>query len=140
MEELCRMGKVISLSGKTAVVRFMRSDACGHCNACFHLGSQEADIEIVNTADAEVGDVVSIELRGSSMVRASLIMYGIPLIGLLAGVLVGAQWGDLYAAVGGIVLCAGTYFILRGLEPRFSRMNQFKPRMLEIIERSKDNG
>lgn len=140
MEELCRTGKVISLSGKMAVVRFMRSDACGRCNACFHLGSHEADIEIVNTAQAEVGDLVSIELRGSSMVRASLIMYGVPLLALLIGVVAGAKWGDLYAAAGGVLLCAGAYFILRGLEPRFSRMNQFKPRMLEIVERSKENG
>lgn len=140
MEELCHRGRVISLSGNKAVVRFGRSDACGHCNACFHLGSPEADIEIENTLGAKEGDVVTIELKGSSMVKASLIMYGAPLVGLLVGVLVGAQWGDLYAAVGGILLCAGVYFILRGLEPRFSRMNQFKPRMLDIIERRKENG
>jgi len=140
MEELCTMGKVISLSGSMAVVRFMRSSACGQCNACFYMGSQEADIEIDNTLEAGEGDMVSIELKGSSMVRASLIMYGVPLIGLLAGVIVGSQWGDLYAAVGGILLCAGTYFILRGLEPHFSHMNQFKPRMIKIIERSVENG
>ncbi len=139
MEELCSMGKVISQAGDIAVVRFMRSDACGRCNACFHLGSPEADIEIANTLGARVGDMVSIELKGGSMVRASLIMYGVPLLGLLIGVAVGAQWGDLYAAVGGILLCGGTYFILRGLEPRFSRMDQFKPRMRKIIERSDEN-
>lgn len=140
MGELCRSGKVMSTAEGRVVVRFMRSDACGHCNACFSLGSHEADVELDNPLGARVGDVVSIELKGSGMVRASLIMYGLPLLGLLAGVVVGAQWGDLYAAVGGILLCAGTYFILRGLEPRFARMDQFKPRMLEIIERSKENG
>ena len=44
-EELRHTGKVVELKGKLAVVRFQRSDACGHCNACFHFGSNEADIE-----------------------------------------------------------------------------------------------
>lgn len=140
MDELCRSGRVLSAEAGRAVVRFVRSDACGHCNACFSLGSHEADIEIDNPLGARPGDMVSIEMKGSGMVRASLIMYGVPLLGLLAGVAVGAQWGDLYAAVGGVLLCAGTYFVLRGLEPRFAKMDQFKPRMLEIIGRSKENG
>ena len=107
MDTLCRTGKVLALKGELAVVRFVRSDACGHCNACFHLGSNEADLEIQNTLDAQVGDVVAIELRGKSMVRASLLLYGVPLLGLLLGVLIGSQWGDLYAAAGGLLLCGG---------------------------------
>lgn len=130
----------MALKGDLAVVRFVRSDACGHCNACFHLGSNEADLEIQNTLDAQVGDVVAIELRGKSMVRASLLLYGVPLLGLLLGVLAGSQWGDLYGAVGGLLLCGGTFFILRGLEPRFSRMTEFKPRIVEIVERGREGG
>ena len=141
MEEgLCRTGKVIALQGEIAVVHFVRSDACGHCNACFHLGSNEADIELVNTAGAKVGDIVSIELKGRSMVRASLITYGLPLVGLLIGVLIGTQWGDLYGVAGGLLLCGGTYFILRGLEPYFAKKAEFKPRIVEIVERSSENG
>ena len=140
MDELCRSGRVISTEGKQAVVRFVRSDACGRCNACFTLNAHEADIEISNTLCAKVGDIVSIELKGGGVVQASLIMYGVPLLGLLIGVAVGSQWGDLYAAVGGILLCGGMYFLLRGLEPRFSRMDKFKPRMIEILQRSEENG
>ena len=62
-EELRQTGKVVELKGKLAVVRFQRSDACGHCNACFHFGSNEADIEIDNSCDAGVGDIVAIELH-----------------------------------------------------------------------------
>lgn len=140
MDTLCRTGKVLALKGELAVVRFVRSDACGHCNACFHLGSNEADLEIQNTLGARVGDVVAIELRGKSMVRASLLLYGIPLLGLLLGVLIGSQWGDLYAAAGGLLLCGGTFFILRGLEPCFSRMTEFKPRIVEIVARGGEAG
>ena len=35
-EELRQTGRVVELKGKLAVVRFQRSDACGHCNAYPH--------------------------------------------------------------------------------------------------------
>ena len=69
-EELRQTGKVVQLKGKLAVVRFQRSDACGHCNACFHFGSNEADIEIDNSCGAGVGDIVAIELHSGSMFKA----------------------------------------------------------------------
>ena len=126
-------GKVIELKGKKAVVRFLRSDACGHCNACFRLGSNEADIDIDNVLGAKIGDVVGIEMHAKSVLKASLLLYGGPLVGLLVGAYLGSLHGDLYAALGGVLFAAGAFFILRALEPKFSRMTEFKPRMVEII-------
>ena len=132
--ELRQTGRVIELrEDNMAVVRFQRSDACGHCNACFTFGSTEADIEIDNICNAAVGDIVSIELHGGSMLKASVIAYGIPLIGLILGAVLGSRIGDIYAAVGGILLCGATFFILRGLNPRFAKMGEFKPRMIDIV-------
>ena len=133
MEQLCQTGRVIETRGSIAIVRFARSDACGHCNACFHFGSNEADIEIENACRATVGDIVAIELHSGSMFKASAIAYGIPLIGLIAGAMLGSRIGDIYAAVGGILLCGATFFILKGLNPRFARMGEFKPRMIDIV-------
>ncbi len=133
-DDVCQTGKVMELKGDIAVIRFHRSDACGHCNACFRFGSNEADIEIENRANAEAGDTVVIELYGGSMFKASAIMYGVPLIGLVVGVAIGSTLGDVYAAVGGILLCAGAFFIIRAFEPKFRRMNEFKPRMVEVVK------
>ena len=132
--ELRQTGIVTELKDNgMAVVRFQRTDACGHCNACFHFGSTEADIEIENTCDATVGDTVAIELHSGSMFKASAIAYGIPLVGLIIGAALGSRIGDIYAAVGGILLCGATFFILKGLNPRFDRMREFKPRMIDIV-------
>ncbi len=131
--ELRQTGRVIETKDGMAVVRFQRSDACGHCNACFTFGSTEADIEIENICNAKAGDIVSIELHSGSMFKASAIAYGIPLIGLIVGAALGSRIGDIYAAVGGILLCGGTFFILRGLNPRFERRAEFKPRMIDIV-------
>jgi len=47
--------------------------------------------------------------------------------------MLGSRIGDIYAAVGGILLCGATFFILKGLNPRFARMGEFKPRMIDIV-------
>ena len=134
--EILQSGVVILDNGKTAVVRFQKSDACGRCNACFHLGGKEADIEIENRLHAKAGDIVLIELHGRSVFTASLIVYGIPLLGLIAGAALGSVWGDLYAALAAVLFAAGAFFILRALEPRFSRMREFKPRMVDILDQT----
>ena len=131
-------GKVIETKGKKAVVRFVRSDACGHCNACFRLGSNEADIDIDNALNAQIGDLVGIEMHAKSVLKASLILYGVPLVALLVGAFIGSLQGDVYAALGGVLFAAGAFFILRALEPKFSRMTEFKPRMVEIIEQTEE--
>ena len=54
--------------------------ACGQCKACLRWLRRGLIIEMENTLNASFGDVVEIELRDAALVKASLIMYGIPLL------------------------------------------------------------
>ena len=128
-EEVRQQGTVVAVSGKKATVRFKKTDACGHCNACFRFGSNEADIEMDNALNAKEGDTVYIEMHAKSVLKASVIVYGIPLVFLVAGVALGCVIGELYGAIGGVAFSAGSFFILKALEPKFAKMNEFKPRM-----------
>jgi len=132
-DRVIQKGKVLSLNGENALVRFVRTDACGHCNACFHLGSNEADIEIVNLLAAKPGDVVSIQMHSTSIMKATVISYGIPLLLFLGGILFGSQYNEKIAVLFGLLACGVSFLLLRALEPKISRMNSFKPRMLEIL-------
>lgn len=131
---MIQTGLVVAAGDGKATVRIVRSDACGKCNACFSFGKNEADIELDDPIGVAPGDRVRIELHGKSVFRASLLMYGIPLVALIAGVLIGSIWGDLYAAICGVALAAGTFFIFRALEPKLSRMSTFKPRIIEAVD------
>ncbi len=133
-------GTVIAVNGSMATVRFKRTDACGKCHACFTLNSTEADIELENSVGARIGDTVLIELHSGSVLNASLIMYGIPLVALIAGVVIGSAAGDMYAALGGVLFACGAFFIIRAFEPKFSRMNKFKPRMIDKTEGGNEYG
>ncbi|MBQ1684667.1 MAG: SoxR reducing system RseC family protein [Clostridia bacterium] len=131
--ELRTVGTVTELNGNKAKVVFTRSKACGDCHACVSFGSDQAETELANTLGAKVGDRVSIELHSGSVFTASLIMYGIPLVALLAGVLIGSFISDLFTAVFGIGAAVIAFLIIRLFEPKFKKMGKFDPRMIEIV-------
>ena len=131
-----QIGEIIEVNGARATVKFARTKACGQCNACVRFGNDEAVVEMENSIYAQVGDRVEIVLHARSLVSASLILYGVPLLALLLGVALGSLMGDLWAAGLGVSFALAAFLIIRLLEPRFDRMSEFKPRMLRVIEKS----
>ena len=132
-------GEVIEIRGDKAIVKFKRGKACKNCNACLSFSSDELTVEIKNTLSATVGDNVNIVLHERSVLKASLIAYGIPLIAFLAGALTGSIFGDIFTAVGGILGAGISFLILRLLEPRLERISDFQPKMIDFIYSEEKN-
>ena len=85
-------GLVINVKDHLAVIQMKRKEACAECRARSCLAGmkkEEMIIEAENECDAKVGDWVIMELRNNSFIKAVLILYGIPMIGLLVGILLG---------------------------------------------------
>lgn len=132
-ESLSAVGTVHEIKGDKAAVVFKRSKACGDCHACASFGDGNSVIELENTLGAKVGDRVRIELHSGAVFKASLILYGIPLIALLLGVLLGSRISDLAGALIGIGAAVAALVAIRLFEPRIRRKHSFDPRMLEIL-------
>ena len=132
-ESLSAVGTVHEIKGDKAAVVFKRSKACGDCHACASFGDGNSVIELENTLGAKVGDRVRIELHSGAVFKASLILYGIPLIALLLGVLLGSRISDLVGALIGIGAAVAALIAIRLFEPRIRRKHGFDPRMLEIL-------
>ncbi len=124
--------RVIAVDGKKATVRFTRSQACAHCGACIHFGSDQAEVVVNNLLNAKVGDRVVLELHAKSFLQASLWAYVLPLCLLLFGVYFGSRQSDLLGVLLGLGGAAAGYLILRLREPKFSRMSKFNPRMISF--------
>ena len=83
-------GLVTDANGSFVTVHIIRKEACGECRACLSgMTEKDMDIHAKNLCEAEVGDWVELELQDNAFFHAVLIMYGIPLLGFLAGVLLG---------------------------------------------------
>jgi len=128
-------GVVVAAEGNTIRIRFPRSKACAHCGACMNFGSEYAETVIENSLHAMVGDHVQVELAAKSFLKASLLVYVLPLLALLAGLVIASACfqNDLAAAGMALVFAGVVYLILKLLEPKFSRMKEFKLRMIKVI-------
>lgn len=83
-------GQVIELKENLAVIRMTRTEACAKCKACIAgMSKKDMIMEADNECSAQVGDWVEMELRENGFFQAVLIMYGIPLIAFMAGILLG---------------------------------------------------
>jgi sigma-E factor negative regulatory protein RseC len=85
---------VISLSGDIAEVQMQRQSACSHCEmsrGCGTgaigrlLGKRSKPVEIKVDQDLKPGDQVEIGLPDKAFLRAGLLIYGMPLLGLFIG-------------------------------------------------------
>lgn len=132
--ELFSVGQIVEAHGDTVLVRFKRTKACGECKMCASFGSDEAIVEVENRLNARVGDKVELALHSVSMLKASLIIYGIPLLALLCGVLIGIQFSDLLGAALGVAAAILSLLIIHFFEPQFKRRREFQPRMIRILE------
>jgi positive regulator of sigma E activity len=91
-EEITEEGIVESVSSGTVQVRIARKEACEGCNAkAFCASGSDNNIVTASAAGSvEAGDMVRISLPGKNITSASTYMYGIPLLLLLAGMLLGS--------------------------------------------------
>ncbi len=93
-QRLTKTGVVKAVQGGMAVVMTRHEPECESCKAkdvCSSLGSSGANVEIraLNTVKATVGDVVKISIRGSSFLKVTFLVYMVPVLALVGGMLCG---------------------------------------------------
>jgi len=82
-------GVVTDIKGNKLILNIRRSSACGSCNACKAIDTRHMSIALDNNTVARIGDTVKIEIDDSAIVKGALWLYGLPLAGLLLGVMCG---------------------------------------------------
>lgn len=83
-------GLVHTIKDDLVIATIHRKEACGECRACLSgMTKTEMDIEAKNLCDAEIGDWVELELQENAFFNAVVIMYGLPFIGFIVGVVAG---------------------------------------------------
>ena len=133
---------VTEIEEDLAMIQMQRHSACSHCElsrGCGTgaigrlLGHRSKPLTIRNRYNLKPGDSVVLGMPDEALLKASLLIYGLPLAGLIGGGLV-AQWAfsesELYVfifAVAGFI--AGLTF--SGLIAKSHFSQQFDPKILE---------
>lgn len=137
-------GKVVALKGDGVWVQTIRASACQSCSArggcgqkvlAAASGGRANQILVTNSINASVGDEVTIGIDEQALLAASLLVYALPLILMVAASVLGHQLSGghdgaaMLAAVVGLALgfFAGRKLQSdggRGYEPRLVRVNR----------------
>jgi sigma-E factor negative regulatory protein RseC len=137
------IGKVVQVIDDKAYVEVERSSACAQC------GLQEAEelatggkvvFEAYNLAGAKSGDRVKVQVRTGAYMRASLYIYGIPVLFLIIGAIAGAYAATILRkssdsmsalfAMGGLVVGFIILFLLR----KRSNKAEYMPVVVEVMQ------
>ncbi|MGL4790217.1 MAG: SoxR reducing system RseC family protein [Anaerotignaceae bacterium] len=87
---MAEKGYVTGIKDDLAVIEMTRTEACAKCKACVAgLSEKKMIVEAENQCYAKTGDWVELELIDNGFFFAVMIMYGIPLIAFMTGLLLG---------------------------------------------------
>ena len=113
---LTEKARVIRRDGKRVELELLRANACGGCElsqGCGTgalgrlLGKRSRSLVIETDADCQAGEEVSLDMPESTLVKTSLLLYGLPLLGLVLAAAIAAMLalGEalvVIAALGGL--------------------------------------
>jgi sigma-E factor negative regulatory protein RseC len=92
-------GRVTQVVDGKAVIEIERSSACTKCHAgCAHSG-EETRMMLVEARDpigVHIDQSVQVAIQNESVLRASFVVYVVPLCALIIGVLLGEYLGKLF--------------------------------------------
>ena len=134
-------GVVTEVSGEMLTAVFERHEACGDCHACMHGSTDCAKHTVKIRGEAQIGDIVEVEMDDSHVVAASALAYMIPFAGFMLGILGGwalsgvitALNSELIMAMCAVVGTALAYVIMRILDPIFAK-GRWEQRIISITK------
>ena len=93
-------GRVVAVSGNTVWVQTIRQSACQSCSArsgcgqrvlAAASGGRANQVQVPNTLQACVGDDVTLGIAEQALLQASLLVYALPLLSMVAASMAASQ-------------------------------------------------
>lgn len=134
---------VIEAYGGEAKVQMEKKSACSSCSASFICHPVDHDfVDVVNPLGALKGQRVKVVVEPSLYIKASVLIYGLPIFGFLFAAIVtktlivrffGEPYSDLYAFFSACVFTAAIFAIVI-LRVRKGRADQaYRPVIVKIL-------
>lgn len=141
-------GVVIRVSGASTWLKTTRTASCNHCTSkdtCKTLGGGGADIEVevINPIGARPGDRVMVSLPTGSLLKATFLIYMVPVICLMIGIGIGIKLSQtffpsmdqsLLSFLTGIGAFAIALFFVRVQGTRMGSQDKYKPTIIRVVK------
>ncbi|ABY95233.1 hypothetical protein JCM16816_08380 [Thermoanaerobacter brockii subsp. lactiethylicus] len=134
---------VVSKRGNQAEVEVIRTSACSKCRAC-SSGSNKQTLKVwaENETNAEVGQIVEIEMESRALLSATFILYVIPLAGFILGVILGLKladilnimWKELFSFLIGLLFIILVFAGIYANNRFFEKSRMFTARIVNVLD------
>ena len=128
----------------TAWVKTSRTSACKSCSsrhAC-QSGSAGKDMEVeaINSADAKVGDRIVLNIKTTTLLKATFLLYIFPVLAMIAGAFIGQAVG-IRRAVGdpsgmsalfAFLFFGLAFLVIRVTGRRMSKNTDYTPEIIKV--------
>lgn len=141
--ETCTSAEVKRVSGTRAEVLVHRQSACGNCGSSDICGlfSNTSDLtfDVDNPLGAEVGFTVEITSVRALGLRAAFMVYLLPAIFLLFGVIISAElwhfpaWGS---ALVGFAMLGVAFLIAKAYDRKARKSKEYRMTITRILDRA----
>lgn len=130
-----KIGKVISKENNKVQLEIKRSSSCGEkCGSCSGNCDQLVKIiETEDTIDANPGEIVSLEINDSFVLKSAFLVYIFPLFMLILGVVLGSSIQnykkidinpELFSVIIGVLFMCISFIIIKIIDKfYFSKMS-----------------
>ena len=144
--EHTEIGEVVKVFNRTVEIRVNPTENCGACGVkdSWHTGPRISTDRLVTALDPfglKIGQRVKINLEPKNLIKASIIIFVLPLLGLLLGAVAGSlattagYWDylDLGAVIGGFAGIGISVLGLRSYNKKLEKTDQYYPAVVEIM-------
>ncbi|UMZ73572.1 SoxR reducing system RseC family protein [Natranaerofaba carboxydovora] len=136
-----KTGKVIKVSGNEALVEIMDHSSCSGCGGCgASNNNKDNTIWTKNYQDANVRDFVQIELTEKTLLKVSALVYIVPVISLLIGLIIGHYYADannlpenLVGLISGLLLMSISFLVINIIDRKTKDSSKLKPKITRKI-------
>jgi sigma-E factor negative regulatory protein RseC len=139
-------GLVLRIEGELAIVKTKRGAMCDGCHSggfCKALvGGSDMEVAAINEVGAKVGDEVRVTIPSKTFLKASFLVYMVPVTALILGALLGSELGpnlspgvssDVFAVICGLILFFLSFVLMRVWTKGTKGGQQYCPIISEII-------
>ena len=137
-------GIVVAIAGRNARVSVLKKSACESCAAagvCHPGDAGKSLLEAANPLGAKPGQKVKIVLFPQTYLKSALVLYGIPVIALVAGAIIaknmairfsGEMNSDLWALSVGLSCLVLSFILIWMYNKHVATTQKYKPVIVQI--------
>jgi len=138
-------GIVIKIDSSTAWVKTTKTHSCKACAARSYCnvmgGGNEMEVEAINYAGAKVGEKVVISFETSPLLKATFMLYVLPVLFLMAGAFIGNKMAPFFnfdasalSVITGFLFFGLIIMFVKSKGNKMAKKDEYRPKVIKILK------